>query len=1525
MCIIFIVVTALFVSAFIFELMGAFNRRRSSATQEQAACVFAVLASAVALSVHPIFGAPTTGPPVLILLGGPAWVGTMGISVGRALATVCAVAVLVGLCVLAAPADPLRWSTEGAQLSPGVHLVSVVKDTFLALAVLRQTALQARYDLRQWFARGEHLQKHGLGVKLHRRGMLEHYSRILRNPMSWLCRCCRHKSTGKSGQVVPVVGARAGAGASAGAGAVVLVAAEGAGGNHGYEGWRGVSDTKKRLWVIDYDDVRFEDPAVGVDTVYGSPASYRPGRVYPATFRGVMVGVKHFQYPSLFPDSRRISSNNSIDGSVDDDNTDDTTDDESAVSEDSVATDASRSRSVSTDTSSQSTAGTPLGTPAQERRLLKSDGPLRGAGTVETKMTNGNDVLPTHFQADVVKGNFDEQHRRWSTTGSWRQRLKRSFPQKKTRRRNWGDLAFRAELERRAGVRHDRVIRVLAVCFRERELVTITKYFEKGTLADVLRDTKQALPWSLRIAMLADAASGLAHIHSHGFIQGDFRSQTLLVDELYHVHVDAVPPARAMVTERSGDGDGNVNGNGNGDGAGDSTSAHPTSADPTLKTVTDDILDFGMVLWEVCIRRVRNKGRAVGSMMTPSFGYSAKDALGVENTGILSGLLVPPPGGAPSGSTGRPQTLPKPLAMLMSSCCAADAQHRPWMSDVVDALGHIAEDYERSNTRSVEGVFGERGQTGNKTTRRSSMSSPTTHLGDLNMKEERPTLDVYSQIQTDELFLLGEVGRGGYGIVYKATYQQSEVAVKIFEPKKRTGEGDLDFDHIVSLFQSEASIIARLRHPNILQFIGACARPELLAIVTTYYSLGSLTQALYSSAKLLSGEHGRPMLPVPSRKNKRKRTFFLGWKECIKAALGTARGLSYLHGFSLGGDDKQSNNIIHHDLKSGNILLNHDYEGVVADFGFTALKQNLSNKRYGGTIKYMAPERILGEEFTESVDIYSFGVVLSELCSHVRPYEKWINKERDDLEPSRTASGRIKGNRSSSRRKLQGIDTDNSGVSGGVGGGTRDKGAAKNDLSKKLAIHVSLKGLRPTLKVPEINASTGKKIVPIEAFVFSIFGKVAVLCWGRDGTQRPTAVALATFLSDLYMYTEAKEVMRPLAALAINRDDEAWAQKRFKQLVVESSMGSENRARSLSDAAVDPLCVCAKHGEAPQRCLNECMLLKCAEVLTVLFGSWDKSPAHLPTRSLRRKSNGTDEENAPSLRESVVSFLAKLDGALYADPHSYVIACVYVARCQSRLSIAYWRGVTLAAVILAEKAWRNRALSKSEHTNLLPFISSAMPDDLEEQRTMDASKGCLLKTDTAMARDLIKAKTKQLLKTVKFRIRLPTDIYASFSIEFRGCLSLEPMDIIESLGLERRAQNMEKTVREAERAEAETAGARTKSKLARRRMQKAQLWETGSIPENEEGMDDDSSPGLLEDDEDSSGSNGSRAYPGDFSSDPDNVGFGALRNPHFDQLSAGSVSPSKASPLLTMKRAMQGYQDDTGKGRSFFDIESKFP
>jgi serine/threonine protein kinase len=1228
-----------------------------------------------------------------------------------------------------------------------------------------------------------------------------------------------------------------------------------------------------------------------------------------------MVGVKHFQYPSLFPDSSRISGSNSIGGSVDDDNTDDTTDDDSVVSEDSVATDASRSRSVSADNSSQSAAGTPLGTPAQERRLLKSDGPLRGAGTVETKMTNGNDVLPTHFQADVVKGNFDEQ-RRWSTTGSWRQRLKRSFPQKKTRRRHWGDLAFRAELKKRAGVRHDRVIRVLAVCFRERELVTVTKYFEKGTLADVLRDTKQALPWSLRIAMLADAASGLAHIHSHGFIQGDFRSQTLLVDELYHVHVDAVPPARAMITERSGDGDGNDDGAG-----GDLTSAHPT-----LKTMTDDILDFGMVLWEVCIRRVRNKGRAVGSMMTPSFGYSSKDALGFEKSGLLSGLLVPPPGGGPSGSNGRPQTLPKPLAMLMSSCCAANAQHRPWMSDVVDALGHIAEDYERSNTRSVEGVFGERGQTGNKTTRRTSMSSPTTHLGDLNMKEERPTLDVYSQIQTDELFLLGEVGRGGYGIVYKATYQQSEVAVKIFEPKKRTGEGDLDFDHIVSLFQSEASIIARLRHPNILQFIGACARPELLAIVTTYYSLGSLTQALYSSAKLLSGEHGRPMLPVPSRKNKRKRTFSLGWKECIKSALGTARGLSYLHGFSLGGDDKQSNNIIHHDLKSGNILLNHDYEGVVADFGFTALKQNLSNKRHGGTIKYMAPERILGEEFTESVDIYSLGVVLSELCSHVRPYEKWINKERDDLVPSRTASGRIKGKRSSSRRKLQGIDTDNSGVSGG--GGTRDKGAAKNDLSKKLAIHVSLKGLRPTLKVPEINASTGKKIVPIEAFVFSIFGKLAVLCWGRDGTQRPTAVALATFLSDLYMYTKTKEVMRPLAALAINRDDEAWAQKRLKQLVVESSMGSEHRTRALSDAAADPFCVCAKNGEVPQRCLNECMLLKCAEVLTVLFGSWDQSPAHLPTRSLRRKSNGTDEENAPSLRESVVSFLTKLDGALYADPHSYVIACVYVARCQSRLSIAYWRGVTLAAVILAEKVWRNRALSKSEHKNLLPFISSAMPDDLEEQRTIDASKGSLLKTDTAMARDLIKEKTKQLLKTVKFRIRLPTDIYASFSIEFRGCLSLEPMDIIESLGLERRAQNMEKTVREAERAEAETAGARTKSKMARRRMQKEQLWETGSIPENEEGMDDDddSSPGILEDEEDSSGSNGSSTYPGDFSSDPNNVGFGAaLRNPHVDQLSVGSLSPSKASPLLTMKRAMQGYQDDTGKGRSFFDIESKFP
>ncbi|OMO99020.1 hypothetical protein COLO4_13551 [Corchorus olitorius] len=108
----------------------------------------------------------------------------------------------------------------------------------------------------------------------------------------------------------------------------------------------------------------------------------------------------------------------------------------------------------------------------------------------------------------------------------------------------------------------------------------------------------------------------------------------------------------------------------------------------------------------------------------------------------------------------------------------------------------------------------------------------------------------------------------------------------------------------------------------------------------------------------------------------------LTWPVRQKIALGTARGLDYLH-------HGLHPAIIHRDIKASNILLDETFEPKVADFGLAKIKSegitHLST-RVAGTLGYVAPEYALYGKLTEKSDVYSFGVVLLELLSGKKAY-----------------------------------------------------------------------------------------------------------------------------------------------------------------------------------------------------------------------------------------------------------------------------------------------------------------------------------------------------------------------------------------------------------------------------------------------------------------------------------------------------------------------------------------------------------
>ena len=109
----------------------------------------------------------------------------------------------------------------------------------------------------------------------------------------------------------------------------------------------------------------------------------------------------------------------------------------------------------------------------------------------------------------------------------------------------------------------------------------------------------------------------------------------------------------------------------------------------------------------------------------------------------------------------------------------------------------------------------------------------------------------------------------------------------------------------------------------------------------------------------------------------------LSWPIRQKIAIGTARGLAYLH---YGVDPA----IIHRDIKPSNILLDDSFEPEVADFGLARFNsQGMTHFSTGvaGTLGYVAPEYALYGKLTERSDVSSFGVVLLELLSGKKAYE----------------------------------------------------------------------------------------------------------------------------------------------------------------------------------------------------------------------------------------------------------------------------------------------------------------------------------------------------------------------------------------------------------------------------------------------------------------------------------------------------------------------------------------------------------
>ncbi|KAG2666520.1 hypothetical protein I3843_15G064000 [Carya illinoinensis] len=207
------------------------------------------------------------------------------------------------------------------------------------------------------------------------------------------------------------------------------------------------------------------------------------------------------------------------------------------------------------------------------------------------------------------------------------------------------------------------------------------------------------------------------------------------------------------------------------------------------------------------------------------------------------------------------------------------------------------------------------------------------------------------------------LAESGLSVVHRGKFRDGLV-VAVKQLKFGGSESDADFCR-------EVRVLSCAQHRNVALLIGFCIEGKKRVLVYEYICNGSLDLHL----------HGNHITR-------------LDWHSRLKIAIGAARGLRYLH------EDCRVGCIAHKDLRPNNILLTHEFEPLVADFGLARWHADwdISNEdQVIGTSGYLAPEYVAGGQITHKVDVYAFGVILLELMTGKRINELQHVKEQQFL------------------------------------------------------------------------------------------------------------------------------------------------------------------------------------------------------------------------------------------------------------------------------------------------------------------------------------------------------------------------------------------------------------------------------------------------------------------------------------------------------------------------------------------------
>ncbi|CAM6129052.1 unnamed protein product [Calypogeia fissa] len=210
-----------------------------------------------------------------------------------------------------------------------------------------------------------------------------------------------------------------------------------------------------------------------------------------------------------------------------------------------------------------------------------------------------------------------------------------------------------------------------------------------------------------------------------------------------------------------------------------------------------------------------------------------------------------------------------------------------------------------------------------------------------------------------------KLGSGPFGDVYKGFLRDGQViAIKRLRIERAVD---------MTQFFNEVSILSQVNHPNLVKLMGCCVDPKIPMVVYEFISNGTLQEHLHKSGQ--------------SSFNK------LDWPCRLHIAIQIAQALQYLH-------SQASPPIVHRDVKAGNILLDCHFAAKVVGFGLSKLLDigaSHISTQVKGTFGYMDPEYFSTFQLTDKSDVYSYGMVLLELITSMKPIDLTLEPTKQNL------------------------------------------------------------------------------------------------------------------------------------------------------------------------------------------------------------------------------------------------------------------------------------------------------------------------------------------------------------------------------------------------------------------------------------------------------------------------------------------------------------------------------------------------